>query len=180
MYKQQNNYAFIDANNLHLTFEYLNWKLDYNKFRNYLSKKYNVSKAYYFIGYMRENKPIYDNLMKWGYALKYRSVSIRGTQYIICRKCGQVYEPDESKIKCDCDADIVFNIMNEIDNFDKAIFISCDGDFDHLIEHLIRKSKLELVLAPCKRGCSHLLLSSARGRIAFIDDELIRNEIEKI
>jgi len=34
-----------------------------------------------------------------------------------------------------------------------------------------------MVLAPSKKGCSHLLSSAARGRIAFID-ELI-DEIEK-
>jgi len=37
--------------------------------------------------------------------------------------------------------------------------------------------KLDMVLAPSKNGCSHLLSSAARGRISFLD-ELIE-EVEK-
>ena len=44
------NFAFIDGANLHFTYENLDWKLDYQKLRNYLKKKLNVSIAYYFIG----------------------------------------------------------------------------------------------------------------------------------
>src|SRR4030042_2150984 len=178
MYKQPNNYAFIDSINLHLTFDELGWKIDYGKFRNLLRKKYNVTKAYYFIGLIHANQPIYKDLKAQGYSLKFRDVLIRNTEYIICHKCGQIYEADTSKFKCDCDADIVLQIMNDINNFDKAIFISSDGDFDHLIEQLLRMGKLELVLAPCKRGCSYLLLKAARGRIAFVED--FRAGLEKI
>jgi len=178
MYTAPSNYAFIDGTNLHLTYKYLGWKLDYRKLRNYLSEAHNVNKAYYFIGFMRGNQRTYNNLKTWGYPLKFREVSPRDTEYIICHKCGQVYEADTSKFKCDCDADIVLQIMNDINNFDKAIFISSDGDFDHLIEQLIRMSKLKLILAPCKKGCSYLLLRVARGRIAFIED--FRAELEKI
>jgi hypothetical protein len=34
-----------------------------------------------------------------------------------------------------------------------------------------------MVFAPCKDGCSGLLMSAARGKIAFIDD--FRSELEK-
>ena len=178
MYIVSNNYAFIDGTNLHITYEYLGWKLDYSKLRNYLGKTHNVAKAYYFIGFIRENQPVYNNLKRWGYSLKYREVSPRETEYVICSKCGQKCEVDANKFKCDCDADIVLQIMSDVDNFSKAILITSDGDFDHLVESLLRASKLELVLAPCKKGCSHLLLRAARGRIAFIDD--LRAELEKV
>ena len=45
-----NNFAFIDGANLHITYEYLEWKLDYQKLRDYLRNKLNVGVAYYFIG----------------------------------------------------------------------------------------------------------------------------------
>jgi uncharacterized LabA/DUF88 family protein len=178
MYKSLNNYAFIDGNNFHITYEYLDWKVDYNKFRNYLAKKYNITKVYYFMGLIPENRATYDNLKKWGYSLKLRDITIKDIDYVICHKCGQVYDSGKSRIKCDCDADIVLQVLNDINNFDKAILITSDGDFDHLVEQLIRMKKLELVLAPCKKGCSHLLLRAARGRIAFIDD--LREELEYI
>ncbi len=178
MYAPINNYAFIDGTNLHLTYEYLDWKLDYSKLRNYLKKTRNVTKAYYFIGLIPENQATYKNLKGWGYSLKFRDVSPRGTEYVICHKCGQIYEAHTSKFKCDCDADIVLQIMSDIDKFSKAILITSDGDFDHVVEMLLRTNKLDLVLAPCKKGCSHLLIRVARGRIAFIDE--LRAELEKI
>jgi uncharacterized LabA/DUF88 family protein len=178
MYTPTENYAFIDGTNLHLTYEYLGWRLDYNKLRNHLSKTHGVTKAYYFIGFLQGNQRIYSDLKTWGYSLKFREVSPRDKEYVICHKCGQVYEADTGKYKCDCDADIVLQIMNDINNFNKAVLITSDGDFDHVVEHLIRSNKLKLVLAPCKKGCSYLLKRVARGRITFIDE--LRAELEKI
>jgi len=46
------NYAFIDGQNLHITVkEQLGWRIDYKKFRRYLTKRYKIEKAFYFIGY---------------------------------------------------------------------------------------------------------------------------------
>jgi hypothetical protein len=59
----------------------------------------------------------------------------------------------------------------------KAIIITNDGDFDNLVKKLITVDKLDRVLAPSKRGCSHLLISAPRGRIAFLDEMI--GEIEK-
>ncbi len=59
MKKPQTNYAFIDGTNLHITMINLRWNLDYKRFRVYLSEHYGIGKAYYFIGYMPENTPLY-------------------------------------------------------------------------------------------------------------------------
>jgi len=42
---KQNNYAFIDSQNLNLGIQKLGWKLDYRKFRIYLAEKYGIKKA---------------------------------------------------------------------------------------------------------------------------------------
>lgn len=44
------NAAFIDAANLYQAIKDLGWALDYRKFRRYLAEKYQVGKAYLFIG----------------------------------------------------------------------------------------------------------------------------------
>ena len=59
MKKPQTNYAFIDGPNLYRTMQEVGWDLDYHRFRIYLSEHYDVGKAYYFIGYMPENTPLY-------------------------------------------------------------------------------------------------------------------------
>ena len=47
-----NNQAFIDGQNLYLgtTLNDDSWEVDLYRFRVYLERKYNVEKAYYFIG----------------------------------------------------------------------------------------------------------------------------------
>ena len=42
MKKDENNYAFIDSQNLNLSIQKLGWKLDYRKFRVYIAEKYAV------------------------------------------------------------------------------------------------------------------------------------------
>ncbi len=172
-----NNYAFIDGNNLYLTFVGLGIQLKYDKLLSYLKKRHNVTIAYYFIGRMSQNQHIYDTLSSYGYTLQFRDVSKKGGKPVTCPACGKPFEIDKGKTKCDCDADLVLQVMDVIKDYDKAIIITSDGDFDNLIKKLIILDKLDMVLAPSKAGCSHLLNSATLGRIAFLD-ELI-DEIEK-
>jgi uncharacterized LabA/DUF88 family protein len=172
-----NNYAFIDGNNLHLTFVGLGVQLKYDKLLSYLKKRHNVTTANYFIGRISQNQHIYDTLTSYGYTLRFRDVTKKGGKPVTCPACGKSFEIDKGKTKCDCDADLVLQVMDEIKDYDKAIIITSDGDFDNLVKKLITLDKLDMVLAPSKAGCSRLLNSAALGRIAFLD-ELI-GEMEK-
>ena len=64
MKKLENNYAFIDSQNVNLGIQELGWKLDFRKFRVYLREKYGVKKAYLFIGYLPENQNLYRSLQE--------------------------------------------------------------------------------------------------------------------
>jgi uncharacterized LabA/DUF88 family protein len=172
------NYAFIDGINLHLTYEYLDWKMDYRKLGIYLRKRQNVTTAYYFLGFIEKNKRIYHDLEAYGYELKFREVSEFPTQGKICPYCKRIIESDGIKTKCDCDADITLQMIDDIEKYDKAILITSDGDFDNVVRKLIQVNKLKLVLAPCKKGCSRLLKNAAYGRIGFLDN--FRGELEKV
>lgn len=172
-----NNYAFIDGNNLHLTFTGLGVRLKYDKLLSYLRKRHNVTTSYYFIGRIPQNQHIYDALTSFGYTLQFRDVTKKQGKTVICPACGKLIELDKGKTKCDCDADLVLHVMDELASYDKAIIVTSDGDFDNLVKKLVSLDKLDMVLAPSKAGCSHLLSSVARGRIAFLD-QLI-GEIEK-
>lgn len=54
MLPKENNYAYIDGANLHKGVNSLGWKLDYKRFRIWLSEKYNARIAYLFIGLIPE------------------------------------------------------------------------------------------------------------------------------
>ena len=50
--EKENNYAFIDSQNLNLGVKSQKWNLNFARFRQFLKDKYQVNKAYLFIGYV--------------------------------------------------------------------------------------------------------------------------------
>ncbi len=74
MQQKENNYAFIDSNNLNLAIQEIGWKLDFRKFYIYLKEKYGVQKAYLFIGYLPENQNLYRSLQEFGYVLIFKPI----------------------------------------------------------------------------------------------------------
>lgn len=153
MEKKENNFAFIDSQNVNMGVEELGWKLDFRKFITYLKEKYSVKTAYLFIGYLPENQNLYANLQKYGYVLVFKPVM----------------KDSNGKPKGNVDADLVLRTMVEWNKYDRAIIVSSDGDFYSLVEHLYSKEKLEAVLSPNKQKCSILLQKKARERMFFMD-----------
>ena len=71
------NYAYIDGQNLHLgiTKADVPWHIDLAKFRVYLREKYQVEKAFYFLGYIQEGPQIehlYEKIQSAGFILQFR------------------------------------------------------------------------------------------------------------
>ncbi|OGH64257.1 MAG: hypothetical protein A2821_02035 [Candidatus Magasanikbacteria bacterium RIFCSPHIGHO2_01_FULL_41_23] len=60
MKKEGSNFAFIDNQNIYQGVRELGWYLDWRKFRRYLLEKYEVEKAYLFLGYLPENDKLYN------------------------------------------------------------------------------------------------------------------------
>lgn len=156
-----NNYAFIDGTNLHLTLINLGWKLDHRRFRVYLKDKYGVTKAYYFIGYMPTNNDLYNNLQSSGYILIFKPT---------------LHVTRGNKIKGNCDAEMVLQAMIDINDYDKAVIVTSDGDFGCLVKHLLKIEKLERVLAPCLSGSSILLRKAAENKVDFLENLRVKLE----
>ena len=152
--EKRNNYAFIDGQNLNLGVQSLGWKLDFARFRRYLAEKYSVTTAYYFIGYMPGNQPLYSDLQKAGYVLVFKPTI-----------------PDGSgNVKGNIDADLVLQAMIDFPNYDQAIIVTSDGDFYSLVKHLYQNGKLRFVMSPYVKTCSSLLKKEAKERIIFMDN----------
>ncbi len=139
-----NNIAFVDGQNLHLGTTEENWKVDFVKFRIYLNDKYNVSEAYYFLGYILENQQdLYNNLQKAGFIVIFK----------------EHHYSSVGKKKGNVDSDIIFEIMkNLLDNsaFSKIVLVSGDGDYKKLVDYLILKNKFLKILFPNKKFYSSL------------------------
>lgn len=157
---KKKNYAFIDSQNLNLAIQDCGWKMNFYRFRIYLTEKYNVEQAYIFIGFMPENQDLYASLQKQGYILIFKPTLTN----------------KEGKTKGNCDAELVLQAMIDIENYHQAIIISGDGDFHCLIKYLIKVDKLGKLLIPNQHRYSSLLKKFPSEYLAFISD--LRKKLE--
>lgn len=114
----------------------LGWHIDYAKFRLYLKNKYNVTKAFVFIGLVANNQKLYTALQSAGFIMIFKP-TIR------------YFEDGKETVKGNVDAELVLHAAAiEYANYDKAVIVSGDGDFSCLIEFLIEREKLLRLLTP--------------------------------
>ena len=148
----QKVYAFIDSQNLNLGTSkdvyrgkkkiYSGWKLDYKKFRTYLTNKFRIKKAFLFIGFIQQNAKMYKQLQSFGYELVFKP-TVKDTQ---------------GKTKGNVDAELVLHTAAiQFPNYDKAVVVSGDGDFYCLYEYLEKYKKLLSVVIPNRHSESSLL-----------------------
>ena len=152
--ENENNYAFIDGQNLHLGTTMIDikrgdteedsWKVNLNRFRIYLEEKYNVKKAYYFLGVVNElNNNLYEEIQSAGFILVFRK---HNTEMI-------------GKKKGNIDVDLVFSVMEKLykkENIDSVVLVSGDGDYRLLVDFLIKEGKFKKILFPNKKKSSSL------------------------
>lgn len=182
--KTPTNYAFIDSQNLNLGVQKVGWKMDWRKFRAYLSDNYGVGKAYMFIGYMSENEALYEQMHDLGY-----TVVLKPTVEPHKDESAAIDAPEEAKrqIKGNIDADLVLFAMKEQKNYNKAIIVSGDGDFYSLCEYLKSRGKLLAIMTPnwqystlLKEFDSHIIrLDMLKNVLAYRHKKRINNRRRK-
>lgn len=161
---KENNYAFIDSQNLNLAIRGLGWVLDFKRFRIYLCENYGVAKAFLFIGYVEGNNELYTALQEAG--------------FICVFKPTLVYK--DGTTKGNCDAELVLYAMIEYKNFDRAVIVTGDGDFYCLVKHFIEQEKLKAVLIPNRLKFSALLkFKLFRSYLRYMNDLKERLEYKK-
>jgi len=167
MIQKENNFAYIDGANLHRGIVSFGWKLDYARFRVWLSDKYSVSRAYIFIGLIPKHKDLYTYLQEAGFTLIFKEV---------------VYDGD-GKPKGNCDADLVLQAVRDMyeNKFDKAVIVSSDGDYASLVKFLHERSKLKTILSPHIKDLCSILLKRTNAPIAYLNDQksILQTQKEK-
>jgi len=165
--KDKTNFAFIDGQNLHFGTTKCNdcaeklgisivevklanctcgnaWEINLSKFRIYLKENYNVSEAYYFLGFLQDkNEEIYKAIQRAGFIVQFR----------------EHHKLAKSSKKGNVDTDIVFEIMKSViddSSLDKIILVSGDGDYKKLVSYLISKDRFRKILFPNRRFASSL------------------------
>ena len=163
-----NNYAFIDGQNLRIgtAGSHVPWRVDLYKFRRYLREKYNVVKAYYFIGYMdKKYRRLYEAIKRAGFELVFR----------VCMK--DAYSSKKGNV----DTDIVFAMMRDFHEhvgLDKLYLVSGDSDYYKTILYLRNKGKLGKIIFPARESASLLYRQIGAEYFDYLDKPEIRRKIE--
>jgi uncharacterized LabA/DUF88 family protein len=143
--RPQKVYAFIDNQNLNATIQNLGWKIDWRKFRKFLSDKHKVDQAFMFIGYVPEFEDMYEYLHDAGFNIVLKQTydmtkpRVEEEQKSVEEKAEEKDAERERHIKGNVDTELVLWAMKELPNYEKAILVSGDGDFYSLVEYLEEK-----------------------------------------
>ena len=158
--KNENNIAFVDGQNLYLgtTKSEKGGNVDLQRFRIYLHKKYNVEKAYYYLGCVNEEfQDLYDEIQEAGFILKFREHNT----IMLGKKKGNV------------DSDIIFDIMKRLykkEDFNKIVLVSGDGDYKPLVDFLIEEQKFKKILFPNRKFASSLYKKITRMYYDYLEN----------
>ncbi len=165
------NIAYIDGQNLHMatTMRDAPWRIDLSRFRIYLEKKYEVGKAFYYLGYVQNSERhegLYEEIQSAGFILVFREHN----SAMLGKKKGNV------------DSDIIFSIMKRIykqEDFAKIVLVSGDGDYKMLVDFLIEEGRFEKILLPDQKRASSLYKSVTRKYFDDLSKEDVRSKIER-
>jgi uncharacterized LabA/DUF88 family protein len=135
-------FAYIDGANLEHGVVDLGWELDYKRFRVWLTDKYLVTTAYFFIGKLCNRVDVYAALREAGFALVFK----------------ETIKDRSGKVKGNCDAELILAAV--VDYFEqryaKAVLISSDGDYSCLVRFWKGRNTIVSVISP-RNKCSKLL-----------------------
>lgn len=158
-------FAFIDASNIIYGTRDENWKVDFKKLFKYLKERYECRKIYYFAGKDENN----ENQEKF-----YKKMALFG--YDLVLKKVKIYEQNGHKVrKANCDVDLTFYAMRDLNLFDRVIFLSGDGDFEILLKYFVKLKKEIVVVANSKRTAREI--KGLEG-LQFNDLGVLRQTIE--
>lgn len=142
------------------------WKVDLYRFREYLRRKYNIAKAYYFLGCVDvEHQSLYDLVQDAGFVLVFRAHN----ESCISSKKGNV------------DTDIVFTMMRDFhENEDGSLFflVSGDGDYYKTVKYLRDQGRLGKVLFPARHKASSLYRQLGNSYYSYLDRAGVKEKIE--
>lgn len=154
-------HAFIDAQNVQQGIAGQGWGYDLNKLRVYLSDKFNVTHAHFFIGQITGMESLYTAIQSAGFIIQFR----------------ETFRGSDGKHKGNVDVNLTLMAVDTIDKYDEAILLSADGDFAPLVRYWANKGKFGAVISPATKGrTSKFLKRDAKGNISYLSDSRAKLE----
>jgi uncharacterized LabA/DUF88 family protein len=176
-------YVFIDASNLWATQKAKGKLFDLEKLKNYLKNKYNASdiRVYYYDAYPEQKTREYSVEGKFKFyvylekALKFIVRKKPLKQIKVTTKDGVIIEE-----KGNMDVEMAIDVVNQIENYDEAVFFSGDSDFLALIRFARNKGKKVYVYSS-RNNVSKELRTGADGYtdVLMIVDDIWRSKVKR-
>lgn len=162
--------VFVDgANFFFMQKQDLGWFADPKKILDYISLKGDIVDAFYYIGQdappAAKQKAFLDALPTMGFSLISKPI-----KEIFDNKTGTIIK------KANLDVEIVLDMFNTIDNYNMAVLISGDGDFERALQLLKARGKSFLIIATNKFIARELRNIAGKHYINLAD---LKNEILK-
>ena len=135
-----------------------------SRFFVYLKEKYKMTYIKIFVWYIPTNHHIYTSLEQIGYSLRFREAVVWST----------------GRIKANIDTNLVAEVMIDFyeNNLQQSILMSCDGDFDCLVQFLYTKNIFKRLIATKPWDLSILLKKQTRGDdVTYLTDLLESHNI---
>jgi uncharacterized LabA/DUF88 family protein len=161
--------VFVDgANFFYMQRDGLQWFADAKKILDWIRRKGEIVDAFYYIG---EDVPPEVKQQNYLTALTYMGYSL------VTKTMKSIIQSDGTEIKkANLDIEIVLDMFNTIENYDMAVLISGDGDFERPLQLLRARGKRFLVMSTT--GFVARELREVAG-MHYIDFKDIRGDVEK-
>jgi len=162
--------VFVDgANFFYMQKDKLQWWIDPKKLLSWVQKEEgDIVDAYYYIGIDPNAEFQQDNFLK---ALSYMGYSV------VSKELKLINQADgHERKKANLDVEIVLDMFNTIDNYDIAVLVSGDADFERPLQLLRSRGKQFTVIST--QGFVAREIRAVAG-MHFIDFVDLREELEK-
>nr|WP_320160258.1 NYN domain-containing protein [uncultured Methanoregula sp.] len=162
--------VFVDGSNFfYMQRDQLKWWVDPKLFLDYIKTKGEIVDAYYYIGKGVPPEARQENYLT---ALTHMGYSV------VTKDLKTTLQSDGTlKQKANLDVEIVLDMFNTIENYEMAVLVSGDGDFERALSQLkARGKRFEVMSTP---GFVAREIRSVAG-MHFTDFNDIKSEVQKV
>lgn len=161
------------------------WEIDWERFKAFLTKQYNVSAIYYYEGMLSKasffdiypEKTLKDFIFSTAAKKNYLKF-LKDKGFIVRHKLiNRVFDSKENRFKhkCNFDVELTIDAIDTIDSYDIFILCSGDGDFLKLVKYLKGKYKRVVIIVGKERLSKDL--KKASHQVIFLKE--IKPDIHK-
>jgi uncharacterized LabA/DUF88 family protein len=158
---------FVDGNNMFYAQQKNGWFFDPRRVLEYFTREMLLMNAFWYTGIKdpQDQRGFRDALISLGYTVRTKILK-------------EYYDDNSGRYsqKANLDIEIVIDMFNTVEQYDRVVLFSGDGDFERAIELL--RSKNTHITVVSTEGMIARELRNATDR--YIDLNEIRDDIEKI